>query len=66
MVSEQLPEPILLSIEDTMHVLGLGRTTVHALVKSGELPAVKIGRRVMIRRADIEAFVAGLERAWTN
>jgi excisionase family DNA binding protein len=33
--------------------------TVRALINSGQLPAVKVGRHFRIRRQDVEAFLAG-------
>lgn len=42
-----MPEP-LLTIPETCRVLNLGRTTIYALIKSGELPAVHFGRAIRI------------------
>ncbi|SDJ94139.1 helix-turn-helix domain-containing protein [Nonomuraea jiangxiensis] len=36
---------------------GLGRTTMHGLVASGELPSITIGRRRFIATRDIEEYV---------
>jgi excisionase family DNA binding protein len=47
----------LLRLDDVMAELGIGRTKVHALVWSGELPIVRIGRAIRVRRADLDAFV---------
>jgi excisionase family DNA binding protein len=33
--------------------LGLGRTLVFSVLLSGELPSYKVGRRRLIRRADV-------------
>jgi excisionase family DNA binding protein len=32
----------------------LGRTTIEGLIRAGKLPACKIGRRVLIRFADLD------------
>ncbi|MGG5809158.1 helix-turn-helix domain-containing protein [Falsiroseomonas sp. CW058] len=37
-----------------------GRTTIFKKIKERELPAVKLGRRTMIRRSDFEAWIATL------
>ena len=40
--------------------LGIGRTTLYALIERGELPTVTIGRRRLVTES---ALVAYLERA---
>lgn len=37
--------------------LGLGRTKIYELLRSGEIPSYKIGRVRRIRRQDIEAWL---------
>jgi len=39
-----LPERVLLTPEEAAERLGVGRTTVYALIKAGELDSVQIGR----------------------
>src|SRR4051812_16714866 len=49
------------SPEEAATVLRLGRTTVYALMKAGELHAVHIGRSCRISRAELERYVRRLE-----
>ena len=49
---------ILLDVKEAANRLGLGTTKVRELIKEGELPAAKIGRRRVVRARDVEAFVA--------
>jgi excisionase family DNA binding protein len=51
---------VLLTTEDVADELQQGLTTVKRLIRDGELIAVKIGRTTRIRRADLDAYVAGL------
>lgn len=52
-------EPQALSILDTAKSLSIGKTSVYKLIRKGELPLFKIGARSVIRREDINAFLAG-------
>lgn len=49
-----------LTIAEFCSASGLGRTYVYAMLKSGKLAAVKIGRRTLIRYEDMEAWKASL------
>jgi excisionase family DNA binding protein len=53
--------PLLLTPEDAASVLRIGRTTVHALMKAGELRPVHIGRSCRLPRAELERYVRSLE-----
>jgi len=37
-----------LSVEHAANLIGISRTTAYRMVQSGELPAVRVGRRVLI------------------
>jgi excisionase family DNA binding protein len=41
-------EAITLSVEHAARLIGISRTTAYRMVQSGELPAVRVGRRVLI------------------
>jgi len=51
------PAEELLDIAEAARRLGLSRTTLYSLIGRGELKSRTIGRRRMIPRAAIEAFV---------
>lgn len=50
--------PMLLDLEDVCELLHLGRTTVFAAIKAGELARIKINRRTLFDPADVAAFIA--------
>jgi excisionase family DNA binding protein len=52
--------PRLLSIKQAYHILGLSRTSLYALMASGQLRSVTVGRRRFVPREAIEEFVADL------
>jgi excisionase family DNA binding protein len=54
-------EKSLLSIREFAVSYNVGRSTVYRLIGSGDLPAVKLGKRTMIRRTDADAWMASLK-----
>jgi excisionase family DNA binding protein len=50
------------TINQTMNILGVGRTSIYKLVKSGELNALKLGRRTLIAASDIAALMKRLQK----
>ena len=41
------------SVEEAAKVMGLGRTLTWALVRSGDIPSVRVAGRVLIRRRQL-------------
>lgn len=52
---------LCLSVEEAARQLGLGRTSVFALIKSGDLASVAIGRRRVIPFVALEALLERLQ-----
>lgn len=50
--------PLVHSVTGAAARLGVGRTAVFALIKRGDLKAIRLGRRTLIREADLVAFIA--------
>ena len=42
------PTRLTLSIAEAAELLGISRTTAHELAQSGELPTVRLGRRILV------------------
>jgi excisionase family DNA binding protein len=49
---------LLLSVREAAQELGLGRDSTYALVREGRLRTVRVGARVLVPRAELDAFVA--------
>lgn len=54
----QLNEKEYLSIADTCQLLGASRMTIYRQIKSGNIKAVKLGRRTIIKKSEIEKLFA--------
>ena len=55
--------PAMLQIPDAAKYSGLSRTRVYELISTGALDARKMGKRTIISRASIDAFLADLPKA---
>jgi len=55
-------EPLLLTPEEAAQVLRVGRTTIYALMKAGDLRPVHIGRSCRLPRSELERYVDRLQR----
>ncbi len=54
-------ENYLMTISEFCKATSLGRTYVYKLLKQGDLKAVKIGRRTLVRKDDLAAWTSSLE-----
>lgn len=46
------------NVSELAEALGVSRPFLYQYLNSGELPSVMLGRRRLIRREDVEAFLA--------
>lgn len=53
---------LTLTIKEAEHALGLSESLVRRLIQEGQIEVLRIGRRVLVKRASLEAFVAGASR----
>ena len=49
----------LLSITDVCRELGMGKSWVYRRLKSGEIPSVKLGHNIKVRREDLQGYLEG-------
>lgn len=52
------PEKLSFTIKEVVVALGIGRSTIYAAIAQGRLKAVKVGRRTLILRDDLHAWMA--------
>lgn len=50
------------SIVEAAKFVGVSRTTMYTEIGEGRLKACKLGRRVLIRRVDLDEWLANLTR----
>jgi excisionase family DNA binding protein len=47
----------LLSIERLSQELGMGKSWIYNRLKSGEIPSIKLGRNIKVKREDLEQYL---------
>ncbi len=50
-------DPIAVSVKDAAKALGIGRTSIYALIRDGRLEVIKLGRRTLIKVASIRRLI---------
>lgn len=50
-------ERLTLTIEETARLLGIGRQLAYERVKTGEIPVIRIGRRLVVPRRALEKLL---------
>lgn len=50
-------ERLTLTIEETAKLLGIGRQLAYDKAKTGEIPVIKIGRRLLVPRRALERLL---------
>jgi excisionase family DNA binding protein len=60
--SHQVPhaDSLLVSVEEAAAILGIGRTNMVRLISQGAIKSVKIGRRRLVVRSELEGFIETL------
>ena len=47
----------LLSVTQVCQQLAMGKSWVHQRIKSGEIPSVRLGRNIKVKRQDLEKYL---------
>jgi excisionase family DNA binding protein len=60
-----MQQEMLITIEETMRVMHLGRTKIYALIKREGLPVHRFGRRVLVDPLELRSWLT-LRRQQVN
>lgn len=61
-VPQQPPVRLTCKPEEAVPMLGVGKNSVYALIRSGQLRSIKVGRKILIPLSAIEEFLNGGEK----
>ena len=59
-------ERLTVSVPEAGRLLGIGRGLAYELARSGELPVLKLGRRLVVPRAQLLALLSAPRRPRTD
>ncbi len=59
MVPEQERQSRVVSVREAAKILGIGRDSAYAAVHKGELPTIRIGRRLLVPIDALERMLQG-------
>ncbi|WP_425607664.1 excisionase family DNA-binding protein [Pelagicoccus enzymogenes] len=48
-----------MSVREGARYIGVSERTMRALIADGEVPDIRVGRRVLLRRIDLDDFMCG-------
>lgn len=60
--SEPQPQPLTISVDAVAQLTGLSPSMIYHMARTQELPSIKVGRRVLIKRASLERWIDEQER----
>lgn len=49
--------PLVFSVEEARRLLGLSRGLMYQAIRNGQVPSIRIGRRILIPRAALERML---------
>lgn len=54
---------LLYRVKEVAEMLGVGRSKAYELVRTGEIPAVRVGSSLRVRGEDVLAYVENLQES---
>jgi excisionase family DNA binding protein len=59
-------EKKVLTVEETARILRLGRAAAYAAIASGDIPSIRIGRRILVSRTVLENMLSESNKRSNN
>lgn len=56
-MEEKVSEKLVISVDEGRKLLGLSRGLMYEAVRSGQVPSIRIGRRILIPRVLLERML---------
>lgn len=52
-----MPERLTLTVPEAADLLGIGRGLAYELARTGQIPVIRLGRRMLVPRAQLEVML---------
>jgi excisionase family DNA binding protein len=52
-------EKATVSVDEAAKLLGIGRNQTYEGIRSGQIPSIRIGKRILVPRVALDAMLAG-------
>jgi excisionase family DNA binding protein len=56
-LASSTPAPLTCTVPEAARMLGIGETLMRELIRTGRVPVLRLGRRVLVSRAALERLV---------
>lgn len=53
-----MEEKIVLTVDEVANILGISRPTAYQGIQRGEIPSIKVGKRILVPRMALEKLLA--------
>lgn len=53
-----------LTVEEAAKLLGVGRNTAYDAVRSGQLPTIRLGKRILVPQAALDRLLTEADTRW--
>jgi excisionase family DNA binding protein len=64
-MENNIDHPLTLTVEQAAKVLGIGRSTAYELVHTGDIPSLRLGRRIVVPVAHVAVRLGvGRDAVW--
>ena len=57
-------EQMTMSVLEACKRLGISKNLGYEAIRRGEIPAIRVGKRLLVPRAALERLLSGVEREW--
>ena len=48
----------IVGLNEVCNILGIGKTKAYQMIRQKDIPAGRIGKRIIVRTSDLEEFIA--------
>jgi len=59
-------ERLTLTVDEAAAILGIGRGTAYEAVRTGQIPSIRISKRILIPRRSLELMLSGEDAELDN